>query len=147
MVLTKPDVGIAGVDGKPLSTHSDDTADRGDPSGLTREELEFVRDYPNDKRKKVLRKIDLGLVPCLTLVYLLAYIDRGNIGESFCWVFPCTTVYAHSTSSRQEMQRSKALSVILALLTRSTGLVSASFMYHTSCSVRHHRSCHIEKPC
>lgn len=81
MVLSKSDVDIAGVGGKPSFTHSEDTADHGDSSGLTREELEFVRDYPDDKRKKILRKVDLRLVPCLTLLYLLAFIDRGNIGE------------------------------------------------------------------
>lgn len=59
--------------------HEDDGAD--DPSSLTREELAFVRDFPQDKKKKVLWKVDVRLVPFLTLLYLFAYIDRANIGE------------------------------------------------------------------
>jgi len=31
---------------------------------------------------KILRKIDLRLVPMLTLLYLLSFLDRGNIGNA-----------------------------------------------------------------
>ncbi|KAL6353849.1 hypothetical protein LRP88_12844 [Fusarium phalaenopsidis] len=51
-------------------------------SGLTYEELAFVRDFPEDKKKKVLWKVDVRLVPFLTLLYLFAYIDRANIGNA-----------------------------------------------------------------
>ena len=32
--------------------------------------------------KKVLRKMDLHLIPMLALLYLLAFLDRGNIGNA-----------------------------------------------------------------
>ncbi|KAK6437774.1 hypothetical protein LTR95_006029 [Oleoguttula sp. CCFEE 5521] len=32
--------------------------------------------------KKILRKIDLRLIPMLTLLYLLSFLDRGNIGNA-----------------------------------------------------------------
>jgi len=37
-------------------------------------------DDPDDK--KLLRKLDLHLVPCMTLLYLLNYLDRSNIGQA-----------------------------------------------------------------
>ena len=32
--------------------------------------------------KRVLRKMDLHLIPMLALLYLLAFLDRGNIGNA-----------------------------------------------------------------
>jgi hypothetical protein len=32
--------------------------------------------------KKVLRKMDLRLIPMLALLYLLSFLDRGNIGNA-----------------------------------------------------------------
>lgn len=32
--------------------------------------------------KKVLRKMDLHLIPMLALLYLLSFLDRGNIGNA-----------------------------------------------------------------
>ena len=37
-------------------------------------------DDPNDK--KLLRKLDLHLIPTMTLLYLLSYLDRVNIGQA-----------------------------------------------------------------
>lgn len=33
-------------------------------------------------RKKLLRKMDLRLIPMLTVLYLLSFLDRGNIGNA-----------------------------------------------------------------
>lgn len=33
-------------------------------------------------QKRVLRKMDLRLIPMLALLYLLAFLDRGNIGNA-----------------------------------------------------------------
>lgn len=33
-------------------------------------------------RKKVLTKLDLRLMPIVTLLYLLSFLDRGNIGNA-----------------------------------------------------------------
>jgi len=32
--------------------------------------------------KKILRKMDMRLIPMLALLYLLSFLDRGNIGTS-----------------------------------------------------------------
>jgi hypothetical protein len=32
--------------------------------------------------KKILRKMDLRLIPMLALLYLLSFLDRGNIGNA-----------------------------------------------------------------
>ena len=37
-------------------------------------------DDPNDK--KLLRKLDLHLIPTMTLLYLLSFLDRVNIGQA-----------------------------------------------------------------
>lgn len=34
-------------------------------------------------KKKILRKMDIHLLPTLTALYLLSFLDRGNIGKSF----------------------------------------------------------------
>ncbi len=39
-----------------------------------------VSDDPDDK--KLLRKIDLHIIPTITLLYLLSYLDRINIGQA-----------------------------------------------------------------
>ncbi|CAF4307724.1 unnamed protein product [Adineta steineri] len=39
-----------------------------------------IPDDPHDK--KLLRKLDLHLIPTMTLLYLLSYLDRVNIGQA-----------------------------------------------------------------
>ncbi|CAF3715232.1 unnamed protein product, partial [Adineta steineri] len=39
-----------------------------------------ISDDPNDK--KLLRKLDLHLIPTMTLLYLLSFLDRVNIGQA-----------------------------------------------------------------
>ena len=53
--------------------------------------------------KKILRKIDLRLIPMLTLLCLLSFLDRGNIGRQ-----PDINRTSSRTNKSQEMQRSKA---------------------------------------
>jgi hypothetical protein len=50
-------------------------------NGLTEEENAFLRDFPPEKARKAVRKVDHRLVPLLGLFYLLSFIDRANIGE------------------------------------------------------------------
>ena len=72
-------------------------------NGLTVEENPFLAAFPPERRKKVLRKIDIRLIPLLTLFYLLSYIDRANIG-----MFACTGRRRPELIRNQAMQRSKA---------------------------------------
>jgi len=39
-------------------------------------------DFSNVDEKKVLRKMDIRLLPMLALLYLLSFLDRGNIGNA-----------------------------------------------------------------
>ncbi|KAI1961918.1 hypothetical protein LOZ58_002995 [Ophidiomyces ophidiicola] len=41
-----------------------------------------VEAYTSDEAKRVLRKVDLRLIPLLAFLYLLAFIDRGNIANA-----------------------------------------------------------------
>lgn len=50
--------------------------------GITAEETDFYENFPEDKRKKMVRKVDVRLVPVLALLYLMAHIDRANIGNA-----------------------------------------------------------------
>ncbi|KAL4964238.1 major facilitator superfamily domain-containing protein [Aspergillus stella-maris] len=38
--------------------------------------------FSDEMQKRVLRKMDLRLIPMLALLYLLAFLDRGNIGNA-----------------------------------------------------------------
>lgn len=39
-------------------------------------------DFSDVDEKKVLRKMDIRLIPMLALLYLLSFLDRGNIGNA-----------------------------------------------------------------
>lgn len=39
-------------------------------------------DFSHINSKKVLRKMDIRLIPNLALLYLLSFLDRGNIGNA-----------------------------------------------------------------
>jgi hypothetical protein len=39
-------------------------------------------DFSHIDQKKVLRKMDLHIMPMLTILYLLSFLDRGNIGNA-----------------------------------------------------------------
>ncbi|KAK7994533.1 hypothetical protein PG991_016121 [Apiospora marii] len=51
-------------------------------SSLAAEDAEFMRSYEGKQGKKVVRKIDLRLIPIMALLYLCSHIDRGNIGNA-----------------------------------------------------------------
>jgi hypothetical protein len=39
-------------------------------------------DFSGVDEKKTLRKMDIRLIPALAVLYLLAFLDRGNIGNA-----------------------------------------------------------------
>lgn len=39
-------------------------------------------DFSNVDQQRILRKMDLHILPMLALLYLLAFLDRGNIGNA-----------------------------------------------------------------
>lgn len=38
--------------------------------------------YDDAETKRIIRKIDIRLMPMLTLLYLLSFLDRSNIGNA-----------------------------------------------------------------
>jgi hypothetical protein len=46
------------------------------------EEANFVAAYPPAAAKKVLGKIDIRLLPVITALYVLSYLDRSNIANA-----------------------------------------------------------------
>lgn len=50
--------------------------------GLRREDADFYNNFTSEQRKKVLRKVDLRLVPMLSVLYLVSHLDRANIGNA-----------------------------------------------------------------
>ncbi|KAF4958769.1 hypothetical protein FGADI_2113 [Fusarium gaditjirri] len=59
--------------------HANTTATNG---GLSAEDMDFVANFPDEKKKKVLAKIDWRLMPMLAILYLVTYIDKANIGNA-----------------------------------------------------------------
>lgn len=44
-----------------------------------------------EEERRLWRKIDMRLIPVATLLYLVSYLDRGNIGEPCSsWHLRCT---------------------------------------------------------
>ena len=43
---------------------------------------DVVIDLPKREQQRILRKVDYRLVPILSLLYLVAFVDRSNIGMS-----------------------------------------------------------------
>lgn len=39
--------------------------------------------YDEAETKRILRKVDIRLIPCLALLYLLSFMDRGNSKEPY----------------------------------------------------------------
>lgn len=48
-----------------------------------RDEYDQLRvDFDGERERKLLRKVDLRLLPALALFYLVAFVDRSNIGNA-----------------------------------------------------------------
>ncbi|CAH0003311.1 unnamed protein product [Clonostachys byssicola] len=46
------------------------------------EELAFMASFGDEQKKALLRKIDIRLIPFLSFLYLISYLDRANIGNA-----------------------------------------------------------------
>ncbi|KAB8075903.1 major facilitator superfamily domain-containing protein [Aspergillus leporis] len=68
---------------KPTTSALED-ATHSPPGSMTGEDTEHVspRAYSVEMENRVLRKMDLYLIPMLAVLYLLAFLDRGNIGNA-----------------------------------------------------------------
>ncbi|KAM0310842.1 hypothetical protein ACHAPQ_012453, partial [Fusarium lateritium] len=64
-----------------IASHLDNAPTRNN-QGLSAEDMEFVANFSEEKKKKVLAKIDWRLMPMLAVLYLVTYIDKANIGNA-----------------------------------------------------------------
>ncbi|OJJ55945.1 hypothetical protein ASPSYDRAFT_80621 [Aspergillus sydowii CBS 593.65] len=51
-------------------------------SGLNQDDAYFLANFPDEKKKKCVRKIDWRLCPLLAFLYLVCYIDKASIGNA-----------------------------------------------------------------
>ncbi|KAM0437827.1 hypothetical protein ACHAPT_002192 [Fusarium lateritium] len=51
-------------------------------SHLSLEDEAWLANFPETRKKEVVRKIDIRLVPLLAILYLFSFIDRANIGNA-----------------------------------------------------------------
>ncbi|KAM0554048.1 hypothetical protein ACHAPJ_007123 [Fusarium lateritium] len=51
-------------------------------ASLSPEDARWLAEFPEDRKKKAVRKVDIRLIPLLTLLYLFSFIDRANIGNA-----------------------------------------------------------------
>ncbi|KAM0750752.1 MFS general substrate transporter [Meredithblackwellia eburnea MCA 4105] len=50
---------------------------------ITQEDIDFIREFEaSPRKKKLMRKMDIHIVPVLLFIYLISFIDRGNIGNA-----------------------------------------------------------------
>ncbi|OGM49825.1 MFS transporter [Aspergillus bombycis] len=50
--------------------------------GLRSEDADFYRNFSDRRKKLLLRKVDIRLVPMLCILYLISHLDRANIGNA-----------------------------------------------------------------
>ncbi|KAF9884353.1 hypothetical protein FE257_001866 [Aspergillus nanangensis] len=50
--------------------------------GLRSDDAEFYLNFPSEKKKQILWKVDIRLVPMLAVLYLISHLDRANIGNA-----------------------------------------------------------------
>ncbi|KAI1855759.1 hypothetical protein JX265_012204 [Neoarthrinium moseri] len=50
--------------------------------GLTDDDAEFYSEFGAANKKKLIRKVDIRLVPMLAILYLISQLDRANIGNA-----------------------------------------------------------------
>lgn len=49
---------------------------------MVEDTLDGAEEFDTKSTKRLLRKIDLALIPFLSLLYLLSFLDRTNIGNA-----------------------------------------------------------------
>lgn len=66
----------------PLDTGGGDLKTSGLQLEHISSEADFVASFPASAKQKTLRKIDVRLLPVLTFLYVLSYLDRSNIANA-----------------------------------------------------------------
>jgi MFS family permease len=65
-----------------MSSHSSLKKEASFETHTEEQDLEKVPNYTEEEYKKILRKIDKQLLPFVSLLYLLSFLDRANIGNA-----------------------------------------------------------------
>lgn len=63
-----------------ITEHREGFPTETNPFGLSHDDHDFLANFPEARRRQILRKLDIRLLPLLAFLYLVAYIDRANIG-------------------------------------------------------------------
>ncbi|KAK9776036.1 putative Major facilitator superfamily (MFS) profile domain-containing protein [Seiridium cardinale] len=50
--------------------------------GLAEDDASFYDGFDDENRKNLVRKVDVCLVPMLSVLYLISQLDRANIGNA-----------------------------------------------------------------
>jgi hypothetical protein len=50
--------------------------------GLTNDDADFYNAFSEERRRRIVRKVDMRLVPMLAILYLISHLDRANIGNA-----------------------------------------------------------------
>jgi hypothetical protein len=83
-------------------------------------DLEQPPRYDGKETKRILRKVDYRLLPMLTLLYVLAFLDRGNIGNA-------KVAGMNKELNLTGTQYNIALTVSMALFRTSAWVLTAPF--------------------
>ncbi|KAK6214347.1 hypothetical protein LQW54_004575 [Pestalotiopsis sp. IQ-011] len=67
---------------KQTATATEAEAGKAAPSDVSADDLPLEVDYTPEQEAKVLRKLDWNLMPLFFVLYMLAFLDRGNIGNA-----------------------------------------------------------------
>ncbi|KAI7909629.1 MFS transporter [Pyricularia oryzae] len=79
-ITTKSDSGRSGSpDEKPAVAMIEGQQNLG---ALSEDDARFLSNFPPEDHKKVIRKVDLRLIPMLMILYLMTYLDKTNIGNA-----------------------------------------------------------------
>jgi hypothetical protein len=54
-------------------------------AGLAVEEARFLATVSEKEASRIYRKVDFRVVPMLTMLYLIAHLDRANLGTCDLW--------------------------------------------------------------
>ena len=62
--------------------HPDEPASPGELVTVEKGYTHVIAELPPAEARRILRKVDYHLVPLLALLYLVAFVDRSNIGNA-----------------------------------------------------------------
>jgi hypothetical protein len=84
------------ADNKERETHVDDVDDSAFEKDIAADS-ERVEEFDPERSSRILRAVDIRLLPVLTMLYLISFIDRSN---SMCRVLRSWCTQANPTSRK-----------------------------------------------